>query len=158
MAEAERRTHRVEELGPERTALGHRAMLELRPRIGDAAVFATHVNSALRPEGYRMVASFEEGDERAVAVAGFRITHHLAWGHTLYVDDLSTRSAFRGRGHAAGLLRWLLDEARRLGCDQLHLDSGVGAERQAAHRLYLDHRLRISAHHFSIELGQTPSR
>jgi len=152
-----RRRHRVEELGPERTALAHRAMLELRPRIGDAAAFAEHVNRALRPEGYRLVASFEEGDQRAVAVAGFRTMRMLAWGHVLYVDDLSTRAAYRGRGHASGLLRWLLDEARRLGCDQLHLDSGVGPDRQAAHRLYLDHRMRISAHHFAIDLGQPPN-
>ena len=27
---------------------------------------------------------------QAAAVAGFRVTHHLAWGRSLYVDDLST--------------------------------------------------------------------
>jgi GNAT superfamily N-acetyltransferase len=144
---------RIEELEPGRAALGHRAMLALRPGIGDAAAFAAHVDGVLRPEGYRLAASLEEGEDEASAVAGYRILHLLAWGRILYVDDLSTLPERRGRGHAGGLMRWLLDEARRLGCDQLHLDSGVGPERLDAHRLYLGHRMRISAHHFSIEVG-----
>ena len=40
----------------------------------------------------------------------------LAWGHYLYVDDLSTVPAARGRGHADLLLAWVVDEGRRLGC------------------------------------------
>ncbi len=142
----------IQELGPDRTALGHRAMLALRPRIGEAAEFAAYVNAVLRPEGYRLIASVEEGEEEASAVAGFRILHLLAWGQVLYVDDLSTLPERRGRGHAGGLMRWLLEEAGRRGCAQLHLDSGVGPDRQDAHRLYLGHRMRISAHHFSIEV------
>ena len=146
----------IQELEPGRTALGHRAMLALRPGIGDAESFAAHVDGVLRPEGYRMAASFDEGEEEASAVAGFRVLHLLAWGRILYVDDLSTRPERRGRGHAGGLMRWLLDEAGRLGCAQLHLDSGVGPDRWDAHRLYLGHRMRISAHHFSIETGGQP--
>ncbi len=147
----------IHELGPEQTALGHRAMLALRPRIGDAAAFAAHVNAVQRPEGYRLAASMEEGEEEASAVAGFRILHLLAWGRVLYVDDLSTVPERRGRGHAGGLMRWLLEEAGRLGCAQLHLDSGVGRERADAHRLYLGHHLRITAHHFAIEVTAQPS-
>jgi GNAT superfamily N-acetyltransferase len=128
-------------------------MLALRPGVGDAESFAAHVDGVLRPEGYRLAASFDEGDEEASAVAGFRILHLLAWGRILYVDDLSSLPERRGRGHAGGLMRWLLAEARRLGCAQLHLDSGVGPDRWDAHRLYLGQRMRISAHHFSIEVG-----
>jgi GNAT superfamily N-acetyltransferase len=145
------------ELGPDRTALAHRAMLALRPGIGDAAAFAACVNTVQRPEGYRLVASVEEGEAEASAAAGFRILHLLAWGRVLYVDDLSTLPERRGRGHAGGLMRWLLEEAGRLGCAQLHLDSGVGPGRQDAHRLYLGHRMRISAHHFSIDVAAQPS-
>jgi GNAT superfamily N-acetyltransferase len=65
------------------------------------------------------------------------------------VDDLVTREARRGEGHADALMRWLVDEAARLGCDQLHLDSGVQRERETAHRFYFNHRLRITAYHFS---------
>ncbi len=142
----------IKELGPEETAAAYRAMLELRPRIGSEEEFVARVNDLQRPEGYRLVASFADGDPQAVAAAGFRTAHFLAWGHALYVDDLSSRPGFRRQGHAGGLLDWLLAEARRLGCGQLHLDSGVGSDREQAHRLYLNKRLRISAHHFQVEL------
>jgi hypothetical protein len=45
---------------------------------------------------------------------------------------------------------WLIAEARRRECDELHLDSGV--LRFQAHRLYHSRRLEISSHHFSIRL------
>jgi hypothetical protein len=47
------------------------------------------------------------------------------------------------------LLDWLLEEAARLGCDQLHLDSGVGLDRAGAHRLYLNAGMVIASHHFA---------
>ena len=92
---------------------------------------------------------FEEGTEHALAVAGFRIGHSLAWGHYLYVDDLSTLAEARRRGHARALLDWLAGEARRLDCDSLHLDSGFGPERTDAHRLYLNAGLAVSSLHFA---------
>jgi GNAT superfamily N-acetyltransferase len=82
-------------------------------------------------------------------VAGFRTCNSLSWGHYLYVDDLSTKPSARRRGYARALLEWLLKEGQRLGCDQLHLDSGVGIDRADAHRLYLNAGLVISAHHFA---------
>jgi len=142
----------IRELGPEETALAYEAMFELRTKIGSEVEFVERVNRLQRPEGYRLVGSFADGDARAAAAAGFRTAHFLAWGHALYVDDLSSRPGFRRQGHAGALLDWLLEEARRLGCGQLHLDSGVGQDREDAHRLYLNKRLRISAHHFQMEL------
>jgi GNAT superfamily N-acetyltransferase len=82
-------------------------------------------------------------------VAGFRVIRNLAWGDTLYVDDLSTHPDARRRGHAMALLEWCAAEARQLGCDELHLDSGVGPEREDAHRLYLNAGMRITSHHFA---------
>ena len=98
-------------------------MRALRTRYGDEAEFVRRVDEVQRPEGYRIVGAFE--GERCVAVAGFRVIHNLAWGDTLYVDDLSTLPDARRRGHARALLDWTLEEARRLGCAALHLDSGV---------------------------------
>jgi GNAT superfamily N-acetyltransferase len=126
-------------------------MQELRPHLVDLADFAARVDGRQRAEGYRLVASFEEGESEAAAVAGFRVTNHLAWGHCLYVDDLSTRASHRRRGHAAALMAWLVEEAKRLGCDELHLDSGH--QRHDAHRFYLNHGMDITAHHFRLNLG-----
>ena len=128
------------------------AMLELRPRWADTDTLVHVIDNRLRPVGYRLVAAFEHAAESAASVCGFREATMLAWGHYLYVDDLSTVPAARGRGHADLLMAWVVDEARRLGCEAVHLDSGVGADRAAAHRLYMRHHLRISSHHFQLEL------
>ena len=142
----------VRELTPEETPLAWNALRELRPHLDSPEELTRRVNDAQRAEGYRLVASFADGDQEPAAVAGFRVRHTLYAGYMLYVDDLVTREARRGEGHADALMRWLLEEAARLGCDQLHLDSGVQRERETAHRFYFNHRLRISAYHFSREL------
>ena len=140
----------IRELGPGETHRAAAAMAELRThRSVDDIV--RRIDELERPEGYRLVAAFDDDDatDEAAAVAGFRVVHTLAWGRTLYVDDLSTRAAARGKGHAGALLDWLADEAVRLGCDQLHLDSGVLPERTDAHRLYLNKRLQVTSLHFA---------
>ena len=125
-------------------------MSALRTHYTDEAEFVRRVDEVQRPEGYRIVGAFE--GERCVAVAGFRVTHHLAWHDTLYVDDLSTLPEARGRGYGRALLEWCKEEGRRERCTQFHLDSGVGPEREDAHRLYFNTGLRISAHHFQAPL------
>jgi GNAT superfamily N-acetyltransferase len=139
----------IREISPGDTALAWAAMRELREAAADERAFVEAVDEVQRPEGYRLAGAFEEGREEAEAVAGFRTMRCLAWGHTLYVDDLSTLPDARRKGHGAALLAWCAEEAGRLGCDQLHLDSGVGLDRAAAHRLYMNAGLVISAHHFA---------
>ena len=142
----------VRELLPPETALAFEAMRARRTRWDDEAEFVRRVDEVQRSEGYRLVGAFEEEGRPAVAVAGFRVMQNLVVGRTLYVDDLSTLPESRGRGHAARLLEWCEDEARRLGCTALELDSAVGPERKDAHRLYFNRRLRITAFHFEKSL------
>jgi GNAT superfamily N-acetyltransferase len=139
----------VREVNVGETHLVHSAMQALRPRYEDEQQFAEHVDVVLRPAGYRLIGAFLPDREPAVAVAGFRVGNNLAWGHYFYVDDLSTATEGRRQGHAGSLLDWLIEEGRRLGCGQLHLDSGVGSERFDAHRLYHNHGLAIYSHHFA---------
>jgi GNAT superfamily N-acetyltransferase len=128
------------------------ALLELRPRWESAAALVAFVDGELRPAGYRLVGVFDERESDALAVAGFREVASLAWGRYLYVDDVSTLPAARRSGHGDRLMEWLAEEAGRLGCEGLHLDSGVAADRAPAHRLYMRSGLRISAHHFEREI------
>jgi GNAT superfamily N-acetyltransferase len=139
----------VRELPAGETRRAARALLELRPQYRDTATLVARVDDVLRPGGYRLAGSFEPGSEEAVAAAGFRVTETIAWGRAFYVDDFVTLPEARRRGHADALFAWLDEEAARLACDQFHLDSGVGPEREDAHRFYFRHGLRITSYHFA---------
>ena len=97
-------------------------------------------------EGYRL--AYVESRGEVLSVAGFVIGTKLGWGKHMYVDDLVTAERHRSSGAGSRLIEWLKAHARELGCEQLHLDSGV--QRFAAHRFYLRHGFEIRSHHFSI--------
>ncbi|MDO5687159.1 MAG: GNAT family N-acetyltransferase [Neisseria sp.] len=140
--------YRIVEIPPHETAHAFPAMLVLRPHLTSAAQFVGEVNNVLRDEGYRLVGIFEEGRTQALAVCGFRVSHNLAWGKHLSIDDLSTLPEHRGHGFAKQLLDFIHEEAERLGRLPVHVDSAVGIERQEAHRLYFNSGYRISSYHF----------
>ncbi|MGH3976919.1 MAG: GNAT family N-acetyltransferase [Pseudonocardiaceae bacterium] len=134
---------------PPDTGLAFAAMRELRTHLTSLEDFVEQVDSVQRPAGYRLVGVLADDGTDAVAVAGFRLSTNLSWGRHVYIDDLSTVPSARRRGFASELLGWIHAEAQRLGCNQAHLDSGVGPSRLAAHRLYLNSGYAISAHHFA---------
>jgi GNAT superfamily N-acetyltransferase len=127
------------------------ALLELRPNAGPLDALILRID-AQRGDGYRIVGAFDEDEDDAAAVIGFKVAQNLVWGRHLYIEDVVTRAVGRGRGHAPALMEWVLGEARRAGCGQVHLNSGVGSNRRGAHRFYFNSGLQISAHHFSVEL------
>jgi GNAT superfamily N-acetyltransferase len=147
----------IRELHSGETRCAHGAMSALRPVHDKRDEFVQYVDEVLRPGGYRLVGSFGAGNEQALAAAGFRVADSLAWGHHLYVDDLSTVLHARGQGHARAVLVWLMEEGRRLSCAQLHLSSVVGPSRFDAHRFYYNAGLGIYAHHFACDLAGEPS-
>jgi GNAT superfamily N-acetyltransferase len=132
-------------------------MRALRTALEGEQEFSAYVDGVLRADGYRLIGAFMPDRKQAVAVAGFRVGHSLAWGHYLYIDDLCAAPEARRQGHGGSLLDWLVREARRLGCRQLHLDSGTGPERFDAHRLYQRHGLSIYSHHFARGVGDEPA-
>jgi GNAT superfamily N-acetyltransferase len=136
----------IRELDSSETVAAFAAMHALRPHLADADELVRRVDRQ-RVEGYRLVAAVED-DGSVSAVAGFRIRDTLADGRILYVDDLSTLPAARRRGYGRALLEWCAEEGRRLGCRELHLDSGVGVDRRDAHRLYFNAGMRIGSYHF----------
>ena len=119
---------------------------QLREHLDEAAFVAQARRQFA--EGWHAVALFQ--DEAPRAFAGWRVQEMLAHGRLLYVDDLVTDAHARSGGHGKALLDWLKAEARRRGCRRLELDSGT--QRHGAHAFYLRERMRISAHHFSIDL------
>ena len=122
------------------------AFAQLRPHL-DRSSFVELVRLQ-HQDGYRIVALYD--DAVACCVAGYRITHFLAWGRVLYLDDLSTIESARNRGYAGRLLEVLKTRAQDAGCRSIHLDTGYA--RHVAHRLYLRHGFVASCHHFACDL------
>src|SRR4051812_697391 len=142
----------VREIMEGETAQAAEAMLLLRPRWKTADAVIDFIDAKLRPTGYRLVGAFEHSSHAAVSIVGFRELWSTAFGVQIYIDDVSTLGIARGKGFADKLMRWVIAEAKRRHCEGVHLDSGVGSDRAAAHRLYMRNHLRISAHHFSLEI------
>jgi GNAT superfamily N-acetyltransferase len=122
-------------------------MAELRPHLTEAS-FLERVLRQQEQAGYQLAFLAQGGTVRSLA--GFRITEFLAWGRTLYVDDLVTRSDGQGQKFGSRLFDWIIDRARDARCEQVHLDSGV--QRHGAHRFYLHKKMDITAHHFAYKI------
>ncbi len=118
----------------------------------------THLNSenilpiitGMMSRGYNLIYIMD--GERAVAAAGYRFTEHLAWGKSIYIDDLSTLPAARLSGYARLLLDYVFAEAKNHHCTQVHLDSGCIPARYDAHRLYIRYGFNITSHHFAMHV------
>jgi len=117
---------------------------QLRPHLTGAEDLVERT-TRMRKDGYRVIWR-ADGEGAPVAYAGFRTYETLYAGLKLYVDDLVTTEARRGLGDGGALMAWLVEEARRLGCTELDLDSGV--QRFAAHGFYFAKGLHIASYHF----------
>ncbi|MFC2967345.1 GNAT family N-acetyltransferase [Acidimangrovimonas pyrenivorans] len=95
-------------------------MRQLRPHLTSAGEFVARWRRQ-HDAGYRLLALWQ-GD-RPVALAGYRVQENMIHGRHLYVDDLVTDAEARSAGHGAVLMARLKQEARRLGCDRLALDT-----------------------------------
>ena len=123
------------------------ALCELWPKYSPAEI-TSRIDEMLRPNGYHLIGLWEEGLASAVCVLGYRIQYSLWLGKSLYIVDIATLPQSRGKGYASRLVAWAEEEAARQGCAAVHLDSGVGMDRAAAHRLYMQRHYQISCHHF----------
>ncbi|MFD4176255.1 MULTISPECIES: GNAT family N-acetyltransferase [Streptomyces] len=115
---------------------------ELRPHIASEDEFVGRWK-VQRDEAYRIVFLEQDGEVRAAA--GFRIVHSMAWGRAVYLDDLCALTEHQGAGLGRAVLGFVQDEARRLGCGAVHLDTGY--HRRRAHRTYLRSGFELSLHH-----------
>lgn len=118
----------------------------LRPHLEEATFLDTV--QEMRSEGYML--AFIEKDNKAVSAIGFRYLQFLYNGKHIYIDDLSTLPAGRGKGYAGKLLDYVFDHAKQKGYKVVTLDSGH--HRSDAHRLYLNKGFTIDSHHFGKKL------
>ncbi|MFJ5266340.1 GNAT family N-acetyltransferase [Streptomyces sp. NPDC088387] len=118
----------------------------LRPGL-TAAAFREFVTEA-HGQGLVVTAAFGT-DGAALAVATHRVLA-TSRGRVLFVDDLVTAPAARGRGVGRALLAELERRGGAAGCVRVELDSGV--TNQTAHRFYHATGLTITALHFAKDL------
>ena len=116
----------------EELAAAYPVMHQLRTHL-DTEAYLLHLE-VMREAGYRMFASFDGEDIKALA--GVAIRTNFYYGRFLYVYDLITDEATRSKGHGKLLLDHLEELARADGCQTIALSSGV--QRIDAHRFYED--------------------
>ncbi|NOX42503.1 MAG: GNAT family N-acetyltransferase [Gammaproteobacteria bacterium] len=118
-------------------------MAQLRPHLSEQE-FISRVKSQMN-DGYKL--AYITDKNTVVAVAGYRTAINLAWGKFLYVDDLVTDKTRRSCGFGKQLTDWLVQEAKKNKCAELHLDSGL--QRKDAHRFYNREELETTGYHFA---------
>ena len=108
------------------------------------------VRQVIRQQAQGYFLAYLESENEIRSVAGYRFCENLFSGKLMYVDDLVTNLEDRSKGFGQILFDWLVAEARKNGCSQLTLDSGV--QRFGAHRFYLRKGMDIVSHHFAMRL------
>lgn len=125
-------------------------MKQLRIRLEEAD-FLARVERQQAAFGYTLALLEENG--KVLTVAGFRISECLCDGKYLYIDDLVTDEGARSKGCGDRMFDWIVQYARENGCQEIGLESGV--QRFDAHRFYFRKRMKISSHHFSLDLRKS---
>jgi GNAT superfamily N-acetyltransferase len=123
------------------------AYKELRPHLRSADELVERWRNQTR-EGFQIV-YIPDGDI-VPACAGYRFLNTLAWGHILYIDDLVAIATRHKTGLGSTILQYLQEEARRMGCDAVHLDTGY--QRHLAHLAYLRNGFHFNCHHLAWEV------
>ena len=121
-------------------------MAELRPHLKPDA-FLRKVKRQAENSDYQLV-YLTDGEVKVVS--GFRISEWLAGGKYLEIEDFVAKDGERSKGYGGELFDWIVDFAKRENCNQIKLVSRV--TRFGAHRFYLNKRMNIEAHYFSLNL------
>jgi ribosomal protein S18 acetylase RimI-like enzyme len=119
----------------------------LRPHLNKADWFSM-VSEMMKNEKYSIAGIVDGG--RFVAFAGYRVMTSLHSGLIIYVDDLCTLEAYRGKGFASKLLTHVKDIARSSKMDAVVLDTDFN--NNTAQKLYLKEGFRLAALHLSCKV------
>jgi len=86
----------------------------------------------MRHMEYKMIGLLERGE--LITYAGVAVQTNLYHKRHLYVYDLVTDEAHRGKGYAKEMLAYLVDYAKTAMCENIVLSSGFSKE--GAHKFY----------------------
>ena len=122
---------------------------ELRPDYGSDELMLGALQKLVAEQGLRIFGAHLGDEPVAAAVLTARVLENLVSGRFLYIDDLGTSAAFRGRGLAGALFDHAEELAAELGCvGGIQLNSGLGENRADAHGFYFGRGLRIASFTF----------
>jgi GNAT superfamily N-acetyltransferase len=120
-------------------------MRELRTHFTDPAAYRDQIRRQI-DDGYNLALMWFGGE--VAGCGGFRVHETLSRGKYMYVEDLVTSPKLRSHGLGDKLFDWLAAEAKRRGCAQMEIISGI--QRGEAHRFY--HRKRMTVKAFQLVL------
>lgn len=135
----------IEEIDDAGLARTWPVMSQLRPHLNEAD-YRAMVARMRQSDGFRVIAALRDG--AVVGVAGVRPMELLYCGRILQIDDLVVRDTERSTGVGKALLDHVKAEARALGRNEVHLDSGM--LRHDAHRFYDREGFERLGYHFRI--------
>lgn len=121
-------------------------ILTFRPDM-DKETYVDLTMDMIADESFKLAFIPSDDNTKGVAFIGYRTMHMLRTSWMIYVDDLYTDPAYRGRGYAGRLLDFVADEAAEAGIKTIHLDSGYMLH--DAHRLYLNKGYVLASNHFA---------
>lgn len=106
---------------------------ELRSEAKDANIL--NERESLMQRGYKMYGLFEA--ETLVCMAGIILQPHITRKNDFWVHDLVTLEAARSKGYGEQIMRFLEQEARKLGCSRLSVHTRTNRDR--AQNFYQNH-------------------
>ena len=119
----------------------------LRPHLDKNKWVAT-ISEMMQNEKYCMAGIMD--NDKFVAFAGYRAMISLHSGNIIYIDDLCTLDAYRGKGLASQLLNYVKAIAIANNKDAVVLDTNFN--NNTAQKLYLKNGFKLAALHLTCNL------
>ncbi|WP_192579159.1 GNAT family N-acetyltransferase [Dyadobacter aurulentus] len=119
----------------------------LRPHL-KRDKWVSMVTEMMKNERYFIAGIFQ--DDKFAAFAGYRFMTSLHTGNIIYIDDLCTLDAYRGKGFASRLIKYVREIARMNQLDALVLDTDF--TNSSAQKVYLKSGFQLAALHLAAGL------
>lgn len=119
----------------------------LRPHLNKNN-WVSIITEMMQNEKYNLIGIMD--NDKFVAFAGYRRMTSLYSGNIIYIDDLCTLEAYRGKGLASQLLEYVKAIAIAENKDTVELDTGF--DNNTGQKLYLKSGFKLAALHLSCDL------
>ncbi|CAF3288139.1 unnamed protein product [Rotaria socialis] len=110
----------------------HGIFRQLRPHLpDDEKTYVNQIRDICRTGPARIIVAM---NDEILGLAVYRVARNMKYAEHIYCDDLVTNENSRSSGVGRCLINYMKNEGKKLGIDQLTLDSGC--QRGRAHKFY----------------------